>query len=48
MADDIERLYNDSELFKKMSEAAAERVRNQSSQIYTIDREIELIGEKVK
>lgn len=44
MADDIERLYNDSELFKNMSEAAAERVRRQSSRAYTIDKEIYLIN----
>ncbi len=43
LANGIERLYNDPDLFLRMSQAAAERVRNQSSKTYTINREIELI-----
>lgn len=43
VADAIERLYNDPELFSRLSKNAAERVRRQSSKARTIDRELELI-----
>jgi glycosyltransferase involved in cell wall biosynthesis len=46
MADGIERLYNSPELFLKMSENAAERVRKQSSEENTIKREIFIIESK--
>jgi len=43
MADGIEKLYHNSNLFKNMSENAAKRVRSQTSPEYTIKKEIELI-----
>ncbi len=43
IADAIERLYNDPELFLGLSESAAKRVRNQTSKEFTIDKEIALI-----
>jgi len=46
MADGIERLYNEPELFEKMSENAAARVRKQTSRQFTIDKELLLIEGK--
>ncbi|MBQ3379192.1 MAG: glycosyltransferase [Clostridia bacterium] len=43
VADAIERLYNDPALFQRLSAAAAERVRNQTSKEHTIAKEIALI-----
>lgn len=43
MADGIERLYYDAELFKKMSENATKRVHSQTSPEFTISAEIRLI-----
>lgn len=43
VADAIRRLYEDPELFLRLSEGAAKRVRSQTSSEYTIDRELELI-----
>ena len=43
VADAIERLYRDPELFLRLSRGAAARVRRQSSGEYTIDRELALI-----
>lgn len=43
VADALKRLYEDPELFLRLSEGAAGRVRRQTSREYTIDRELELI-----
>lgn len=43
MAEGIDKLYHNPELFKQMSANAAARVRNQTSKKYTIDRELDLI-----
>lgn len=43
LADAIERLYNDPDLFQRLSQAAAERVRAQSGFEQTIKREIALV-----
>lgn len=43
LADAIERLYHDPDLFQRLSQAAAERVRAQSGFEQTIEREIALI-----
>ena len=43
LADAIERLYNDPELFLRLSENAAKRVRRQCSKEATIDKELALI-----
>ena len=43
LADAMERLYKDVDLFHGLSENAAKRVRSQSSKEFTIDREIALI-----
>jgi glycosyltransferase involved in cell wall biosynthesis len=43
LADAIERLYHDPDLFQRLSQAAAERVRAQSGFEQTISREIKLI-----
>ena len=43
VADAIEKLYNNPELFLRLSEKAAERVRSQTAKKYTIDNEIRLI-----
>lgn len=43
VADAIKRLYYDPELFLRLSEGAAKRVRGQSSSEYTIDKELRLI-----
>ena len=43
IADAIENLYNNPDLFMKLSEGAARRVRSQTSKEYTIDKEIKLI-----
>ena len=43
IADGIERLYEDPELFLEMSKNAAARVRRQTSREYTVDRELALI-----
>lgn len=44
MAEGIERLYKNPDLFMKMSEEAARRVRKQSAFEHTIAKEIELIA----
>ena len=44
MAQGIERLYNEPEHFLQLSQNAADRVRRQTSKQFTIDKEIELIG----
>ena len=44
MAQGIERLYNEPEHFLQLSQNAADRVRRQTSKEFTIDKEIELIG----
>ncbi|NMD37636.1 MAG: glycosyltransferase family 4 protein [Christensenellaceae bacterium] len=46
VADAIIKLYNEPELFEKLSQAAAERVRSQSGFEQTISKEIELIKSK--
>lgn len=46
IADAIEKLYNNPDLFLKLSENAAKRVRRQSCKEYTIDKEIDLIEVK--
>ena len=43
LADAIEKLYNDPDLFMKLSEGAAKRVRSQCSKEHTIDKELKLI-----
>ena len=43
IADGIEKLYEDPELFLEMSKNAAARVRRQTSREYTVDRELALI-----
>ncbi|MEG0834337.1 MAG: glycosyltransferase [Christensenellaceae bacterium] len=43
MADGIERLYNDPELFLRLSENAAKRVRGQTAPEFTIQKELNLI-----
>lgn len=43
MADGIEKLYHDTELFEIMSENAAKRVRSQTSPEHTIRKEISMI-----
>ena len=43
IADGIERLYNDPELFLQMSKNAAARVRSQTSKEYTIYKELYII-----
>ena len=43
MADKLRQLYRDPELYLKISENAAKRVRSQTSREYTIDKEIQLI-----
>ncbi|NMD38511.1 MAG: glycosyltransferase family 4 protein [Christensenellaceae bacterium] len=47
VADAIVRLYNEPELFEKLSQGAAERVRQQTGYEQTIGKEIELIN-KIK
>ena len=47
IADAIEKLYNDPDLFLRLSENAAKRVRSQTSKPYTIDKEIALIENKL-
>jgi len=44
MAQGIKELYYDTDLFLRMSENAAHRVRKQSSKEFTITREVEMIG----
>lgn len=44
LAEGIEKLYHDPQLYLQMSRNAAERVRKQSSKAYTIDKEIELFS----
>ncbi|MDG5852744.1 glycosyltransferase family protein [Clostridium beijerinckii] len=44
MAKGIKNLYNDPEYFLDLSKNAANRVRNQTSKEFTIDREIQLIN----
>lgn len=44
LAEGIEKLYRDPQLYLQMSRNAAERVRKQSSKVYTIDKEIELFS----
>ena len=44
LAEGIEKLYHDPQLYLQMSRNAAERVRKQSSKVYTIDKEIELFS----
>ena len=46
IADAIEKLYKNPDLFTKLSAAAAKRVRSQSSQEYTVDKEVKLILSK--
>lgn len=48
MADGIEKLYHNPELFLQMSQSAAQRVRRQTSKEYTIYKELELIFKKNK
>lgn len=43
MADKLRQLYRDPELYLRISENAAKRVRSQTSREYTIDKEIRLI-----
>ncbi len=43
MAEGIKKLYHNPELFLKMSENAAKRVRNQTSKEFTIKKELDLI-----
>ncbi len=43
VANSVIKLYNDPELFEKLSQGAANRVRNQSAFEHTIGKEIELI-----
>lgn len=43
LADAIENLYNNPDLFMKLSEGAAKRVRSQCSKEHTIDKELKLI-----
>ena len=43
VADAIKKLYEDPDLFLRLSEGAAKRVRSQTSKEYTIDKEIALI-----
>lgn len=43
MAKGIKALYYDSDMFLRMSEKAAQRVREQSTKEYTIDKEIDII-----
>ena len=43
MADGIRQLYRNPDMFLKMSENAAKRVRNQTSKEYTIMKELQLI-----
>ena len=43
MAQGLERLYNNPELFLELSENAAKRVRNQSAKEFTIDKEVKII-----
>lgn len=44
MADGIEKLYNNPELFLKLSANARKRVEGQTSKKHTIDREVLLIS----
>ncbi|PHV70166.1 methyltransferase type 12 [Sporanaerobium hydrogeniformans] len=44
IADGMEKLYNEPEYFLQLSRNAAERVRKQSSKVFTIQKEIELIN----
>jgi FkbM family methyltransferase len=44
LADAIERLHHDGELFQRMSAAAAKRVRKQSGYAATIERELAIIA----
>ena len=46
MAEGIEKLYYDPELFCRISRNAAERVRNQSSEAFTIVKELEVINDQ--
>ena len=46
MADGIDRLYNDQELFLSMTQNAAARVRKQSTKEFTIDKELYLINKQ--
>lgn len=46
VAQAMKRLFHDPQLFERLSQNAAERVRSQSSRPYTIDKEIELIRGK--
>lgn len=43
MAEGLEKLYFDAQLFQNMSNAAAERVRRQSGHLIVIEQELELI-----
>lgn len=47
LADAIEKLYNNPDLFLKLSENAANRVRSQSCREYTIDKELVLIEQQL-
>jgi glycosyltransferase involved in cell wall biosynthesis len=44
LADGIRKLYHNPELYVKMSENAAKRVRRQTSRQFTILKELDLIG----
>lgn len=44
MADAVEKLYNNPELFLQLSANARKRVESQTSKKYTIDREVQLIS----
>lgn len=48
MAKGIACLYKNPKLFEQMSEAAAKRVRSQTSKEYTIDKEMEMIYGRMK
>lgn len=48
MADGIDKLYNNPELFLQMSANAAARVRRQTSKEHTINKELDLIGKSNK
>ena len=43
MANSIKTLYSDPDLYLRLSENAAKRVRRQTSSEFTIDKEIQLI-----
>lgn len=46
LADAIEKLYNDPDLFTELSAAAAKRVRSQTAKEFTVDKELALILSK--